>query len=58
METITFYSYKGGSGRSLALANAAVYLAKLGFRVVALDFGSTKHQASTTNFREMRTTHL
>ncbi len=38
METITFYSYKGGSGRSLALANAAVYLAKLGFRVVALDF--------------------
>jgi MinD-like ATPase involved in chromosome partitioning or flagellar assembly len=38
METITFYSYKGGSGRSLALATAAVYLAKLGFRVVALDF--------------------
>lgn len=38
METITFYSYKGGSGRSLALANAAYYLAKLGFRVVALDF--------------------
>ena len=38
METITFYSYKGGSGRSLALANAAVYLAKLGFSVVALDF--------------------
>ena len=38
METITFYSYKGGSGRSLALANAAVYLAKLGFTVVALDF--------------------
>jgi len=38
MQTITFYSYKGGTGRSLALANAAVYLAKLGFRVVALDF--------------------
>lgn len=38
METITFYSYKGGAGRSLALANAAVYLAKLGFSVVALDF--------------------
>jgi MinD-like ATPase involved in chromosome partitioning or flagellar assembly len=38
MQTITFYSYKGGSGRSLALANAAVYLAKLGFSVVALDF--------------------
>jgi MinD-like ATPase involved in chromosome partitioning or flagellar assembly len=38
METITFYSYKGGTGRSLALANAAAYLAKLGFKVVALDF--------------------
>jgi MinD-like ATPase involved in chromosome partitioning or flagellar assembly len=38
METITFYSYKGGTGRSLALANAARYLARLGFKVVALDF--------------------
>ena len=38
MQTITFYSYKGGTGRSLALANAARYLARLGFKVVALDF--------------------
>lgn len=38
MQTITFYSYKGGTGRSLALANAAIYLARLGFKVVALDF--------------------
>jgi MinD-like ATPase involved in chromosome partitioning or flagellar assembly len=38
METITFYSYKGGTGRSLALANAAWYLARLGRKVVALDF--------------------
>jgi MinD-like ATPase involved in chromosome partitioning or flagellar assembly len=38
METITFYSYKGGTGRSLAVANAARYLARLGFRVVAVDF--------------------
>src|SRR5579864_6949311 len=37
MQTITFYSYKGGTGRSLALANAARYLARLGFKVVALD---------------------
>jgi len=37
MQTITFYSYKGGTGRSLALANAAVYLARFGFKVVALD---------------------
>jgi MinD-like ATPase involved in chromosome partitioning or flagellar assembly len=38
MTTITFYSYKGGTGRSLSLANAAVYLANLGFKVVAMDF--------------------
>lgn len=38
MQTITFYSYKGGTGRSLALANAARYLARLEFSVVALDF--------------------
>ncbi len=38
MKTITFYSYKGGTGRSLALANAAIYLARLEFKVVALDF--------------------
>ncbi len=37
MKTITFYSYKGGTGRSLALANAAQYLALSGFKVVALD---------------------
>lgn len=38
MKTITFYSYKGGSGRSLALANAARYLARLDYKVVAIDF--------------------
>lgn len=38
MKTFTFYSYKGGTGRSLLLANAARYLALLDKRVVALDF--------------------
>ena len=38
METVAFYSYKGGVGRSLLLANAARYLALLGKGVVALDF--------------------
>ena len=38
MKTITFYSYKGGTGRSLALANTAKYLARFGQRVVMLDF--------------------
>jgi len=38
MKTVTFYSYKGGTGRSLALANCAIYLARLELSVVALDF--------------------
>jgi MinD-like ATPase involved in chromosome partitioning or flagellar assembly len=37
MRTITFFSYKGGAGRSLAVANAALYLAQLGFKVAVLD---------------------
>jgi hypothetical protein len=37
VETIAFYSYKGGVGRTLLLANTARYLAALGRRVVALD---------------------
>ena len=37
MQTITFYAYKGGTGRTLALANAAVYLARLKQRVFAID---------------------
>lgn len=37
METIAFYSYKGGVGRSLLLANAARFLTSLGKGVVALD---------------------
>lgn len=38
VETFTFYSYKGGTGQSLLVANAARYLASLGKRVVAIDF--------------------
>ena len=37
MRTITFYSYKGGVGRSLLVANAAKYLATLGKTVYAVD---------------------
>lgn len=37
METLAFYSYKGGVGRSLLLANTARFLASLGKGVVALD---------------------
>ncbi len=38
METVSFYSYKGGVGRSLLVAHAARFLAMLGNRVVVADF--------------------
>lgn len=38
MITISFYSYKGGVGRSLTLANLAVYLAQFGATVAMVDF--------------------
>ncbi len=34
---VTFYSYKGGVGRSLALLNVAAVLARAGKKVVAID---------------------
>jgi hypothetical protein len=37
METVSFYSYKGGVGRTLLVANTAQFLALSGRRVVALD---------------------
>ena len=38
MRTVTFYSYKGGMGRTLLMANLAMLAARVGKRVVALDF--------------------
>ncbi len=38
METITFYSYKGGVGRTLALSNIAIYLSRFGQNVCIMDF--------------------
>jgi len=35
---VTFYSYKGGTGRSMALANVAWILASQGQRVLAIDW--------------------
>lgn len=37
METVAFYSYKGGVGRTLLLANTAQFLAMSGRNVVVLD---------------------
>ncbi|MHB8208025.1 KGGVGR-motif variant AAA ATPase, partial [Mucilaginibacter sp.] len=38
MKTITFYSYKGGVGRTLALCNIANRLAEFGKKVCIIDF--------------------
>jgi len=38
MYTVTFYSYKGGVGRTLALMNTAFRLSRKGKRVFVLDF--------------------
>lgn len=38
MKSITFYSYKGGVGRSLALSNMAIRLSELNKSVCVLDF--------------------
>lgn len=35
---ITFYSFKGGVGRTMALANCAYLLARNGYRVLAMDW--------------------
>ncbi|WP_055715422.1 FxSxx-COOH system tetratricopeptide repeat protein [Streptomyces torulosus] len=35
---ITFYSYKGGTGRTMALANTAWILASCGYRVLVVDW--------------------
>src|ERR1700733_11492340 len=37
-QIITFYSYKGGTGRTMALANVAWILASNGKRVLAVDW--------------------
>ncbi len=37
MDIVTFYSYKGGTGRSLALANTAQVLARFGCKVFVID---------------------
>ncbi|MCY4656841.1 MAG: ParA family protein, partial [Gammaproteobacteria bacterium] len=38
MYVVTFYSFKGGVGRTMALVNTAVHLAQNGRRVLLVDF--------------------
>lgn len=37
-KVLTFYSYKGGVGRSMALANVAVLLASKGHKILIVDW--------------------
>ena len=37
-QVVTFYSYKGGVGRTFALANTAAVLARWGYRVLCVDW--------------------
>jgi len=37
-KVVTFYSYKGGVGRSMAVLNVSALLASRGFRVLVIDF--------------------
>jgi cellulose biosynthesis protein BcsQ len=38
MYVVTFYSFKGGVGRTMALVNIGVELARMGRRVLLVDF--------------------
>ena len=38
MLTVTFYSFRGGVGRTMALANVAAHLAREGLKVFLIDF--------------------
>ena len=48
-KAITFYSYKGGVGRTLLLANLAKRLAEVGKTVCILDF-NLEAPSSTSKF--------
>src|SRR5262245_41168827 len=54
---VTFYSFKGGVGRSMALANVAEVLADLGYNVIVCDWdleapGLERYFADSTEHAE------
>lgn len=56
MYTVTFYSYKGGVGRSMALMNTAAILSAEGMRVLVVDFDLEAPGLDTYEpFRELDT---
>jgi MinD-like ATPase involved in chromosome partitioning or flagellar assembly len=54
MYTVTFYSFKGGVGRSMALVNVAVELATRGRRVLMVDFDLEAPGLDTFNLARPR----
>lgn len=54
MYTVTFYSFKGGVGRSMALVNAGVQLAQAGKKVLLVDFDLEAPGLSTFTLGESR----
>ena len=58
MYVTTFYSFKGGVGRTMALVNVAVELAQRGRRVLAVDFDLEAPGLDTFNVRRPATTTL
>lgn len=52
MYIVTFYSFKGGTGRSMTLANVAAELARQGKRVLMVDFDLEAPGLDTFPFRK------
>lgn len=55
MRVVTFYSYKGGVGRTLACANFGIYLAKTGQKVVLADMDFEAPGLDSKFFRDATT---
>jgi MinD-like ATPase involved in chromosome partitioning or flagellar assembly len=58
MYVVTFYSFKGGTGRSMALVNVAVQLAKTGHRVLIVDFDLEAPGLDTFNLPRPQTSTM
>ena len=54
---VTFYSYKGGTGRSMALANVAWVLASSGIRVLAIDWDLERRGCTAISSPSLLTKH-
>nr|BFE83611.1 hypothetical protein GCM10020093_062120 [Planobispora longispora] len=53
-QVITFYSYKGGTGRTMALANTAWILASAGKRVLVVDWDLESPVCTSSSTRSSR----